>query len=276
MKVGLIAIARMENSYIKEFCDYYLNLGFDNIIIYDNNRTGEESFDTVLSDYINNNKVLIMNVRDQKNCQMAAYNHAIDTFTDYFDFMAFFDVDEYLTLNNNFDNIKDYLSLPCFSDKDIIHINWRIYGDCGIIRKTEGLLRDRFPFPLPITQTDSYKFSENFHIKSILHTSINKDKTLKFDTQPHTPVILKDTTKVCNNKGNLVFERAYPWNDINYDYAYIKHYKTKSLEEFYRKKMKIGRIDNEDFKITMDNYWSINEKTQEKIDFLSLLEKENQ
>ena len=99
---------------------------------------------------------------------------------------------------------------------------------------------------------------------------------MKFDTQPHTPVILKDTTKVCNNKGNLVFERAYPWNDINYDYAYIKHYKTKSLEEFYRKKMKIGIIDNEDFKITMDNYWSINEKTQEKIDFLSLLEKENQ
>ena len=88
MKVGLIAIARMENSYIKEFCDYYLNLGFDNIIIYDNNRTGEESFDTVLSDSINNNKVLIMNVRDQKNCQMAAYNHAIDTFTDYFDFMV--------------------------------------------------------------------------------------------------------------------------------------------------------------------------------------------
>ena len=40
--------------------------------------------------------------------------------------------------------------------------------------------------------------------------------------------------------------------------------------------MKIGIIDNEDFKITMDNYWSINEKTQEKIDFLSLLEKENQ
>ena len=36
MKVGLIAIARMENSYIKEFCDYYLNLEFDNIIIYDN------------------------------------------------------------------------------------------------------------------------------------------------------------------------------------------------------------------------------------------------
>ena len=40
--------------------------------------------------------------------------------------------------------------------------------------------------------------------------------------------------------------------------------------------MKIGIIDNEDFKITMDNFWSINEKTQEKIDFLSLLEKENQ
>ena len=117
MKVGLIAIARMENSYIKEFYWLFQTWDLDNIIIYDNNRTGEESFDTVLSDYINNNKVLIMNVRvPEEMSDGNPYNQQQQQTTLPIILILWpFDVDEIPTPSNNFDNIKTIYRYPCFS-----------------------------------------------------------------------------------------------------------------------------------------------------------------
>ena len=42
-KVAICAIGRLENKYAKEFVSHHLKLGFDKIIIYDNNHDGEES-----------------------------------------------------------------------------------------------------------------------------------------------------------------------------------------------------------------------------------------
>ena len=36
MKVALVCIAKNEDHYIKEWCDYHLKLGFDQIFIYQN------------------------------------------------------------------------------------------------------------------------------------------------------------------------------------------------------------------------------------------------
>lgn len=54
MKVALCCIARLENKYIKEWVDYYLNLSIDTIFIYDNNFNHEETFDDVLKEEIKN------------------------------------------------------------------------------------------------------------------------------------------------------------------------------------------------------------------------------
>ena len=52
MKILLCAIARLENLYIREWVEYYKNLGVDNICLYDNNGDGEENFNDVIGDFI--------------------------------------------------------------------------------------------------------------------------------------------------------------------------------------------------------------------------------
>ena len=49
MNVGLICCGRLENRYAVEFVEYYKQLGFDQIIILNNNHDGEEHFEDVLS-----------------------------------------------------------------------------------------------------------------------------------------------------------------------------------------------------------------------------------
>ena len=45
MKTLLCCIGRRENQHIREFVEWYKNLGFTNIVLYDNNYDGEEDFD---------------------------------------------------------------------------------------------------------------------------------------------------------------------------------------------------------------------------------------
>ncbi len=42
----------MENDYIRFFVEYYKNLHFDKIFIYDNNDIDGEKFEDVINDYI--------------------------------------------------------------------------------------------------------------------------------------------------------------------------------------------------------------------------------
>ena len=48
-------MAKNENKYIKEFIDYYKNLGINKIILYDNNDIKDDNLKVILKKYINNN-----------------------------------------------------------------------------------------------------------------------------------------------------------------------------------------------------------------------------
>ena len=53
MKVAIIAIAKNENLYINEWLDYHFKLGFDNIIICENDD------ELILKDVIHDDRVII-------------------------------------------------------------------------------------------------------------------------------------------------------------------------------------------------------------------------
>ncbi len=44
MKIALCTMGRQENLYVKEFIEYYINLGVDHIYIYDDNDPNTERF----------------------------------------------------------------------------------------------------------------------------------------------------------------------------------------------------------------------------------------
>ena len=66
LRVMLCCIGRLENPYIREFVEYYKNLGITNICLYDNNFDGEEDFRDVIGDYIDSGYVILKNVRNKK------------------------------------------------------------------------------------------------------------------------------------------------------------------------------------------------------------------
>ena len=74
-KIMLCSIGKEENLYAKEFVEYYLTLGFDKIIILDNNDLNGERFDNVLKPFITNKKVEIKDLRGLKQIQLPSFNY---------------------------------------------------------------------------------------------------------------------------------------------------------------------------------------------------------
>ena len=269
MKVALCCIGRLENQYAVEYVDYYKSIGFDKIFIYDNNHDGEEHFEDVLQTYIDDGFVTVIDYRNKMLCQMKAYEECYKKHNNDYDWIAFFDFDEYITLKND-KNIKDYLSDKIFDNFECIHINWMYYGDNGNVRYENKPLTERFTKPTDYNLKVAYDFPENYHIKSIIKRGINNFRWLK---NTHSPGI---GLKCCNAIGETCSDTAF--NPYNFDRCYLRHYATKTIEEWIKYRMKRGGADMtyENFRkfIKPDRFFVVNEKTKEKEDIMNELIKE--
>lgn len=263
MKVALMCCGRLENRYAVEFIEYYKQLGFDHIYIGDNNHDGEEYFEDVLQNYINENFVTILNYRNIECIQCNFYDEVYNKLSNKYDWIFMCDFDEYLTLTKD-KNIKEYLSRDCFQKVNQILINWKIYTDNDLVYDDGRPCLERFT-----TQTyfNDNQWDENRVVKSIIRTNI---KNIHLHNGPHLFFnnILNKTT--CNNVGILV-KIDYEQN-INYDLAYIKHFLTKTIDEWINNKCKRGVGDRnlETFYKTysIERFFKYNKITKEKLNYL--------
>jgi hypothetical protein len=209
MKVALVCIAKNEDNYIQEWIDYNKKLGFDDIFIYQNDWRCS-------IDEPNVTKLVL----DGINRQRGAYNHFIKTYGSKYDWIAFFDIDEFLVLkkhNNVQEFVSDYVDYPA------IGINWVLFGDNGLKSvDSEYSVIKRF------TKREN---KTNNHIKSIVKYS----DTLVMDVH-HPNCFWVDTNK---NMKIGAFNQS-PLNDV----AQINHYFCKTKEEFI-KKCERGRADTD-------------------------------
>lgn len=238
MKILLCCIARLENSYIREFINYYKNIGVTNICLYDNNMDGEEDFNDIISDYINDNFVILKNYRNKKVCQMDAYNECYLEYGDKYDWIMFFDIDEFLTFGNSkYKNLSEYLSESFLENYDIIHLNWLLYGDNEKLHYENDWVLNRFTNHIDLDTKVAYKeIPENCHIKSIIRGGL---KDLSFNGNPHTPN--NRIFKCCNDIGDEIESRS-PFSLMSYKNLYLRHFSTKTIDE-YCDKMKRGFPD---------------------------------
>ena len=104
-KVCLCAIGKKENLYIKEFVTHYEKLGFDHIFLYDNNDENDERFEDIIQDEINKGFVSIINYRNYRgknnNPQLTSYYDCYEKNNKTYNWIAFFDIDEYLEIKPN-------------------------------------------------------------------------------------------------------------------------------------------------------------------------------
>lgn len=211
MKVALVCIAKNEDNYIKEWVYYNSILGFNKIFIYQNDwRTDFNFFCLEKIEF------------DGPAAQIVAYNHFLSNYSKDFDWVAFFDVDEFLVLKKH-NNIREFLNF--YNDLDCLCINWIVFGDNNLKNVVDGnySLLSRFT-------KRSVKVSRE--VKSI----INLKKVKNFKMLVHYP----QKVSCFDPKRNMV---NGPFNHKgDNEIAQLNHYFCKTKEEF-EEKINRGRAD---------------------------------
>ena len=260
LNVALIAIGRRENLYAREFVEHYKNLGFVNVIIMDNNYDGEEHFEEVLQDYIDEGFVIIEDYRNQIKIQMRGYTEMYAKYKNDYDWIAFFDFDEFLILPRHRD-ISDYLSIfP--QDCQAVLVNWLCMTDNNLVKYDSRPLMERFTEAMPLDRCVQYNFPDNCHVKSIIRGKLD----ITFGGNPHTT----DTPLIAYNASGIKCENR-PWQPMDYRIAILKHFTTKTIEEWVTRKLQVGTPDRrpEQFlPFYKDRFFKINQMTPEKEEFL--------
>ena len=272
LKTLVCGIAKLENNYIREWVEHYKKLGFTNVVIYDNNDLDGERFEDVIGDYIEDGFVIIENARGKTCYQHPAYTDCYKKYNADYDWIAFYDIDEFLELKK-VDTVSEYLSQEKFNDFEVIYVNWKIYTDNNNVRYSPKPVQERFTRPMPYKKCLKYQFPENNHHKSFVRGR-GAFETLEFQMRygSHTPC---NVTKCCNSIGEKVPMEF--WCEYVYDEAILKHYQTKTLEEWIMNKQ-VRRYPDSPPEINIYHphlsiqfFFAINEMTKEKEKFLKSL-----
>lgn len=229
LKVLICCIAKEENQYIREFVEYYKKLGATNVMIFDNNVDGGEHFEDVIKDYIDDGYVIMKDYRNRKVCQLAAYQECYDEYNKDYDWICFFDCDEFLAFRNKRMTIPQFLENKRFDGYDMIHVNWMLYGDNDLVRNDGRPVVERFRKPLmPYNSRVKYPFPENNHIKAIVRGGVDG---VVWKGVSHTP---SEPLNCCDPVGKPC-KSTSPFNDYNFSEMWLNHYTTKTAEEFAEK-----------------------------------------
>ena len=224
----VLTCAKNEDRYLTEFVGHYLNLGFDKVIIADNN--DEPTIYPILEPYLIKGTVEIWNCRKFGSFQVQLY--AMFANEGNYKWCGYFDADEFLEIGC-YSNIKDYLATV---NEDCVSFNWINFGSNGEKHYNEGKLSERFPRPVePIVY-----FKENMFIKSIVRGG-DCWKGCWFNGS-HLPFISKEKeegdaprtgTKIYNIGGYYLTDvYTHAHMPFRYKQGYIKHYYTKSFDEW--------------------------------------------
>jgi len=274
LKVALCAIGKDENLYVREWVEYYKKLGLEKIILYDNNDLDGEKFNEVINDYIESEFVevidrrgVVKTIKDETNgmsVQGLAYRDCYYNNYKKYDWLFFFDLDEFLCIDFKYKDIFEFLN--DFNKYDGIKVQWRDYGDNGYLHYENKPVIERFK------HENNFKFDK--FVKTIL-----KCKEYDFDVLFNAHTVLSDVPVIVNlNKKRVTISENSYYSDYTssepYDNlpVYLDHFLTKSTDEFIKRKYKKGTPDHGNYKESWRNslskvkndYFYYNKFTKEK------------
>lgn len=238
IKICLCAIAKNENKYLREFVEHYKKIGYNKIFLYDNNDIFGEKFEEVIKDYIINEFVKVIYFKDinsKKIPQIEAYKDCYKKNSKVYDWLSFFDIDEYVELNKKYKTMKEFLKDKKIAHCQNIKLNWLYYYDSNLLYYENKPLQKR----LKIFENDN---PVNIHIKSTVkgNLSINYWENAK---NPHSSSMNITT---CSSSGKII-KYDSPFNKPpDFTNAKLRHYHYKSFQE-YCLKIKKGRADCNDY-----------------------------
>lgn len=237
--LAIVAIAKNEKPYIREWVCFYKQVGVSRIYLYDNG--SEDGMKEEILDFIQQGFV-VYTWFPGINCQMAAYNLTLYKYRNKTKFMAFIDIDEYLMpCACNERNLIDTLKGIIKPDFGGCIVNWRMYGSSGLERKPEGILLEKYLY-----RAKDVGGKGNECVKSI----VNPRKVWRYE-HPHFPIYLYGYHAV-NERGGIV---DGPYNQTDeLKFLRINHYFTKSKEEWIKRRSVVRATTLT--KRTMDEFYA--------------------
>jgi len=265
--ICLCVIAKNENLYVREFIEHYFKIGYNKIFIYDNNDKEGETFDEVINDFIKKDFVKIINFRERNTLSRPIFDAYKDCYSKnnkIYDWLSFFDMDEFLELNKKYRNIQDFLGDIIFKKCQNIKINWLLF------KNENNLYYENKPLQQRITQF-SYDDIHNNAIKSTVRGNLQENYWKKLGN-PHTS-LLNYTS--CSSSGKIIKFDSPSNSPPDYTNAKLKHYFYKSFEE-YCIKIKRGKCDhplNESNKIAYQRFKNLYDTSKNNVEKIKILKK---
>lgn len=208
---SICAIIKDEDNDVREWLNYHFAIGFEHILIYDNN--SKNPLYKQISDYISSGLVTVINFPLTKSQQLSAYMSALDYWGKNTRWLAFIDTDEFI-MPLGYDDIRDFLD--DYTQFGGVGANWAMFGSGGHISRPKGGILENYTQCLGLDP----------HIKSIVQPAMTK-----MAKSAHH-FIYKDGSFCVNEDGIPIFGfSTYPLaNKIR-----INHYYYKSQQDFYEK-----------------------------------------
>ena len=287
MKTCILTVIKNEHEYLDEWIQYHLDLGIDHIFIFEDidsenhkeitdkygERVSLQSINNILGEE-EKLKTREFKLTKKSNPQYIYIRNGLlylKKLNEY-DWCFVIDNDEFITLENQNDDLKSIISL--FNNYDAFVMQWECYGANGLINKPDykkhGIVEtytQKILGYIPTTTPQSLS-------KTCYNLNTYQDNYFLYTHQP---------SKECNFcRTNFKRDRNTPI----YDKIYIRHYITKSWEEYvWKRKTRgflYGQIRDFDFffKVNLDmNHMKdqlINSLNQETLVILPYIQNKSQ
>ena len=221
MSIVLICIVKNEAPFLAEWIAHNLALGFDHIFVFDNESTDDTAGIIKKIGEAWPVKYRFWPSHAGTSPQIDAYNWAMRHIAPGYDWVAFFDCDEFLVLHKH-DIIGDFLA-DFDAEVGAIGVNWLGFGSSGQEKNDYGLVTDTFVYGA------KPHIGNNKHVKTIARTKCVASIVIHH-------VILHAGHYVHPNGHTLYMTDTDGQSDaIEHSTAQLNHYQIKSRADFDRK-----------------------------------------
>lgn len=213
---ALCAIAKNEAPYLAEWAIYHRLIGFDKILVYENEST--DTTQIILTELSNKGVINAMpwKTRPGGTTQKLAYANGLQKLAGY-EWLAFFDVDEFLYIPAFSNSLDQFLA--SYESLDAIAINWSLFGTSDQQKKLPGLVVERFK------KRARSEHSANRAVKTLAKTR----SLVKPNLHNHTfaPGVTYQTVD-----GQIIEPGTGRSERVTHDIVRLNHYFIKSREEW--------------------------------------------
>lgn len=224
-RVAIVACAKSEQKYFTEFVEYHVLLGFDKLVIYDNEDA--PTYHALLGAQRPEllPRVLVIHFPGD-GVQYRTLEHFAEHYMPDFTHALCIDLDEFVCLKRH-DDIKTFIADHVDSDPECagLGLNWRMFGDAGHVAPPADEIGDGSAYSL-LRRFTRCQPGLDRHVKTLYKTAA----FVRYHTM-HGIVCAAGTQTKSADAARKPFSASFVETN-DHSLAQLNHYKAKTFPEF--------------------------------------------